>query len=724
MSSLAGPSSPRETVISSPIIHSKGLTSNATWNPISLRLYKVLGANYDDPRTRDALETLSTYYAPSHLPTSTRRADHGENTRGNHLNNASESGKLREVRTYNSGDTATCARKSLRRDTEARLAEGSEKFLKAFGDVDDKLNMLEDFIQEMTIQCDEAEAKLKTTTDACKHLLDKAEGLRSQRQQMGARLLIVNAFLSEFSLTQEETEALTSRDIPVGNQMLMAIDRIETIRERCQLLLSEDSGTNAGLDTMAVTSSLLDQAYQKIYRWCSFEFRQFGKDRQLEVDSLMKDSMKRLKHQPDLFSEALKSLSQTRQSALLAQFLDALTRGGPSGFPRPIEIHAHDPTRYIGDMLGWVHQAVAEEHEFLNGLFDIKDDGRMVGSVRTNRQDSDEERWVRMLLNGSIEKLSVPLRLRVQQTVKSQESIITSYKIANILQFYLITMRRTIGDDALLCQTLGEITDIAYKAFFDAVEAQGRSLLRFLHPPDDDLSAPLALRDFCQVLREIMIVYESSVLNIENPEEQRRGFKRILDTVLDPALEMCRRMADMNTKDVTGWEKSIFLVNCLDYLQSVMQPYPFTNERIEELEAILQSYVKLLSEQHCTRLLQESGLAPILETMKAHDATATTTQEVTAALRAFDSFLSKLDVISSPRLELLAVPRLATLIHRTALKELGDYYGSLCAMIKDPKNKYEFASTLLGSQRPFGQMDVLWQVMGVEDLVYSVVYSR
>lgn len=24
--------------------------------------------------------------------------------------------------------------------------------------------------------------------------------------------------------------------------------------------------------------------------------------------------------------------------------------------PRPIEMHAHDPRRYVGDMLAWVHQ--------------------------------------------------------------------------------------------------------------------------------------------------------------------------------------------------------------------------------------------------------------------------------------------------------------------------------------------------------------------------------
>lgn len=45
-----------------------------------------------------------------------------------------------------------------------------------------------------------------------------------------------------------------------------------------------------------------------------------------------------------------------RHNALFRRFISALTRGGPGGLPRPIEVHAHDPLRYVGDMLGWLHQ--------------------------------------------------------------------------------------------------------------------------------------------------------------------------------------------------------------------------------------------------------------------------------------------------------------------------------------------------------------------------------
>ena len=178
-----------------------------------------------------------------------------------------------------------------------------------------------------------------------------------------------------------------------------------------------------------------------------------------------------MRHFGSTTSEALSFLSQARQAVLMNSFLAALTRGGPSGLPRPIELHAHDPIRYVGDMLAWVHQAIAAEREFLESLFGLSSDKRMVGSVRVPNE-TEEEEWIKELMDMAVAKLCVPLKVltayallvrscvnlviqvRVEQTIRSQGSSITSYKIANLLQFYMITMRRTIGQDALLSTTL------------------------------------------------------------------------------------------------------------------------------------------------------------------------------------------------------------------------------------------------------------------------------
>lgn len=92
--------------------------------------------------------------------------------------------------------------------------------------------------------------------------------------------------------------------------------------------------------------------------------------------------------------------------------MDALTRGGPNGFPRPIEIHAHDPLRYVGDMLAWVHQSIAGEREFLESLFSVRGDDRMVGSIRRFEQ-SEEEEWIRELMDKAFERLKSPLKVCV-----------------------------------------------------------------------------------------------------------------------------------------------------------------------------------------------------------------------------------------------------------------------------------------------------------------------
>ena len=64
------------------------------------------------------------------------------------------------------------------------------------------------------------------------------------------------------------------------------------------------------------------------------------------------------------FRHCKEALVAARRGAILRRFIIALTRGGPNGIPRPIEIHSHDPVRYAGDMLAWVHAAIASEHEY------------------------------------------------------------------------------------------------------------------------------------------------------------------------------------------------------------------------------------------------------------------------------------------------------------------------------------------------------------------------
>ena len=107
-------------------------------NPVSLRLYKVLGAPFDDDATREALSTLSDLYSPSEP--SNHRPTVEKDDIGHSEVDEVDVEKMKDVPSFLQGappgDTAAKARKHLRRDIESKLEEGSLKFLAAFGSVD------------------------------------------------------------------------------------------------------------------------------------------------------------------------------------------------------------------------------------------------------------------------------------------------------------------------------------------------------------------------------------------------------------------------------------------------------------------------------------------------------------------------------------------------------------------------------------------------------------
>ncbi|KAF9460640.1 oligomeric Golgi complex subunit 6 [Collybia nuda] len=689
-------------------------------NPISLRLYKVLSSNYQDDATREALQTLSELYVvpgPSkireHPPADAQEADDFDENVPIHASIESVP-----------GESAARARRNLRRDMETKLIEGSKQFLKVFGELDQKLDILQQHVNAMGVSCDKAETQLSLTTKSSKALLERAGGLREERQEIETKRAIVNAFLERFTLNNDELEALTSRDVPVGERFFQAMDKTERIREDCRVLMAgEDGPTQAGLDIMASTSSNLEKGYEKIIRWCSHEFRQAGRDLQLEVSVAMQESVNRLRKRPELLTEALTFLSQTRQATLLSSFLTALTRGGPSGLPRPIELHAHDPLRYVGDMLAWVHQAIAAERELLESLFGLSNDGRMVGSVRVFDRKNEEEEWIRELMDQGVGKLCVPLKIRVQQTVRSQESSIVSYKIANLLQFYMLTMRRTIGEEALLSATLLEITDVAYSVFYESIEAQGRALLRIpLDVNDPSLTPPLAILDHAQILREIMTVYQSSLLGEEDEDERATGFQKILDIMIDPAIEMCTSTSTEKQRLRPRWDQPVYVLNCLSYLQSVLEPFSFTLEKQNAIHAIIEERVSALTDEHSINIMIDAGINYIVDACKNRTTNeplsripSTQAPELKTALHNFSLWLSGLEVVQSPRLQHLTGQGFHSQIHQAALARMARAYQVICEEVKRPENKYEAAATLLGSERPFGQPHLLRQIFGLED---------
>ena len=115
-------------------------------NPISLRLYKVLGTNFNDEATKEALRTLSDLYVAPVPATGTLKGKEVQHDVDELEDDEAEDDMMEKSSAPSNdrsgfvesipGESAVRARKNLRRDMENKLAEGSRQFLKAFGEVD------------------------------------------------------------------------------------------------------------------------------------------------------------------------------------------------------------------------------------------------------------------------------------------------------------------------------------------------------------------------------------------------------------------------------------------------------------------------------------------------------------------------------------------------------------------------------------------------------------
>lgn len=105
-----------------------------------------------------------------------------------------------------------------------------------------------------------------------------------------------------------------------------------------------------------------------------------------------------------------------RRKVVLQDFMEALTQGKHTLSARAIEIQAHDPLRYLGDILAWTHQAVAGEKEILSLIFGVAANSRKSGLEAGNEswlEDGTILSALEDLIEKDLEGTCRPIRVKL-----------------------------------------------------------------------------------------------------------------------------------------------------------------------------------------------------------------------------------------------------------------------------------------------------------------------
>ncbi|CAO3620075.1 unnamed protein product [Mucor hiemalis] len=586
-------------------------------------------------------------------------------------------------------------RRNLRGTIEKKEVETNKKFLAAFGKVVEQFKCLETQMSQMENVCKDMKQRLVNAESQTADMIEQANIMQEHSSACSTQLVIVDRFLEKFTLDENEIRILSSTTEPVSNEFFEALNHLQQIHSDCQLLLTTKNQT-AGREIMESMAVYQENAYDKLYKWTQYESRtSFGGD-SIDVSSLMTKALRALMLRPVLFQTILDEIASARHDAVARAFLNALTRGGPGGTPRPIELQAPDPLRYIGDMLAWVHQACAGEKEMLESLFQRNvEKYEDISGITVQVKDTISD-----LLDCAMEGTCRPLKSRMEQVLVLQPGAITSYKVANLMQFYTMTLCKLIRKNANLERVLYEMTELAYKYFFKTLNAQAERLMQSTEPPNRNLSIAPTVRDMTIQLKEILASYDSSLIVATNTAEgfPEFDFAETLDAIIEPLLNTC----ELSVSKLKQMDQDIYMVNCLYHIQTVMAPYSFTKQKRENITTRMNDLLSDMALEEYNDLLKQADLTQIKEALATKDAETPLSSvpnmdatSLRAAMSKFDSFLVLFSADASPQLEKLASTHHCQQVQSGAIRLLLDTYREISKEVNDPKNGYEHPEDIL-----------------------------
>lgn len=454
-------------------------------------------------------------------------------------------------------------------------------------------------------------------------VLEEASTLQAQKQELETKRQLLDAFNQHFIVSEEDLQILTTTSDNVDDTFFAILSRVKQIHLDCQILLGTEN-QRLGIELMDQSSRNLNIGYQKVYKWIQKQFKTFNLENP-QISSMIRRALRALAERPALFQSCLDFFAEAREHVLTDAFYSALTGSSAENdqnpMTRPIEFHAHDPLRYVGDMLAWTHSSTVSEREALEALF-ISEGDEISKGIQAGRQAEpwaiedgeifDGQKALGELVNRNVAGAARALRQRVEQVLQNHEDPILLYKIANLVNFYRMTFDKLLGSDSSILGILSSLEDSSLRQFRNIMSDNVSAIQADLSSPPADLRIPDFLNEVLSQFAALMKIYDSSL----TPAASRTtDFEPILSQALNPFLTACEKMA----KETEEPASSIFLINCLFAAKSILSKYDFVQDRLSTLDDQMKSITSTLIEYQHAFFLHTSGLHPLLAALAPID---------------------------------------------------------------------------------------------------------
>lgn len=513
-------------------------------------------------------------------------------------------------------------------------------------------------------------------------VLDEASTLISRKKETEAKQALLHAFTTHFLVSSADLNILTSSAEPLDDRFFAVLARVKQIHRDCELLLGygddhdsagETQSPRLGLELMEQTTRNLDAGFKKLYNWIQREFK--GLDLEdPHISGSIRRALRVLSERPTLFQNCLDFFAEARQSTLAEAFHAALM--GSGGATKAIEFSTHEPLRYIGDMLAWVHSTAVSEKEALEGLFvsDAEEISRGLSagkasepwarikrrqtsisiSIPSSSSESEDEedgtakepifdgrKALSDLISRNLSTVCSTLQSRVDVSVRSSGDPVLQFKTFNLLDFYSGIFAKLLGAEASLVRLIASMQASTLAHFEATMADEVAHATATAHAdssaaPAADLAPPpflaTALRQFAEIART------------RGPQMTEAELERLFTATLSGILNACAEAAVSISDPI---RRSSYKINYMTALRATLvgtvAQVSATSIPLEKAGAEIQSLRDALAADLLhTAFLDESGVRDLmqeLDTRRGHGA------KVRRAwlLQHLDEFAARLD---------------------------------------------------------------------------------
>jgi hypothetical protein len=260
-----------------------------------------------------------------------------------------------------------------------------------------------------------------------------------EQQQAKLRAETVDQFLQKFDLDPQHAAILDTFDFSDIQQdgfvFLEALDRVYKIKRELstQNVFSDQAqhglGASSAIRMMESLANKQERAYEKLYHWLQqyLHLNQSSQEQQHQLDPdamdealshpFVRQSLRTLHHStPAFYSHTLEMIATSRRIEVTRRFLLALTEG--HGGQAPLEMKAHDPVSYVGDMLAFCFQACSVEADNVRHIV-VSVSEPEEEKEEYSVQDDQPTMTAEEMLGNATSGISRPLKSRILQVISS-----------------------------------------------------------------------------------------------------------------------------------------------------------------------------------------------------------------------------------------------------------------------------------------------------------------